>query len=367
VSNYEILNKIDEGAYGIVSRARDKATGRIVALKRLKMEKEKEGFPITSLREIHTLLLSNHENIVNVLEIVVGNSVDDIYIVMEFIEHDLKGLLQSMKHPFTAAEIKTIMFQLLSALHHLHSNWIIHRDLKTSNLLFTNTGYLKLGDFGLARLFGSPLGRMTQLVVTLWYRAPELLLGEKNYSTAIDMWSAGCIFAELILRQPLFSAKSEIEMVKQIFELLGTPNETIWPGFNQLPNNQFMKFEKFSYKLNSRFPIGTVTKQTLNLLNSMLCYDPKNRITAEMALKHEYFKESPPPKDPSMFPTWPSKADGKSGMKERSPSAPQKQEFGDNDERLGGWLADLDEKERQLYQSLDTYGTQAGKEFQLKF
>lgn len=170
VDNYEKLNKIEEGSYGIVYRARDRKTGQIVALKKLKLQNETNGFPVTSLREIHTLLISKHPNIVNVIEIVTTPSLSGIFIVMEYLDHDLKSLMEDMPNPFLLSEAKTLMIQLLSAVACLHRNWIIHRDLKTSNLLMNNRGQIKVADFGLARYFGSPLGSVTQLVVTLWYR-----------------------------------------------------------------------------------------------------------------------------------------------------------------------------------------------------
>lgn len=180
VEEFECLNKIEEGAYGVVYRAKDKKTNEQVALKRLKMEKEKDGFPITSLREVDTLLKCQHPNIVNVREIVVGSNMDKIYMVMEFVEHDLKSLMQyGMKNPFLMSEVKCLMQQLLSGIAHLHDNWIIHRDLKTSNLLLSHKGILKIADFGLAREYGSPLKEYTPVVVTLWYRSPELLLNTK--------------------------------------------------------------------------------------------------------------------------------------------------------------------------------------------
>lgn len=144
VDEFERLNKIEEGTYGVVYRAEEKRTGAIVALKRVKMEKEKEGFPITSLREISTLLKAQHPNIVAVKEIVVGSNIDSIFIVMEYVEHDLKSLMSTMKRHFTLGEVKTLMLQLLSAVAHLHDNWILHRDLKTSNLLFSHKGILKV-------------------------------------------------------------------------------------------------------------------------------------------------------------------------------------------------------------------------------
>jgi len=166
----------------------------------------------------------------------VGNNLNSIFIVMEYVDHDIKTLMEEMPKPFLPSEVKCVMRHLLSAIGHLHDNWVLHRDLKTSNLLYNNKGMLKVADFGLAREYGSPLKPYTLNVVTLWYRAPELLLGAKQYSTAIDMWSIGCIFAELISKQPLLQGRTEIDQIDKIFRLLGTANEKIWPGFSQLPN-----------------------------------------------------------------------------------------------------------------------------------
>lgn len=170
VDEFERLNRIDEGTYGVVYRARDKKTGDIVALKKVKMEKEKEGFPLTSLREINILLSLHHQSIVDVKEVVVGSSLDSIFMVMEYMEHDLKGLMETMKQPYSQSEVKCLMLQLLEGVKYLHDNWVLHRDLKASNLLLNNRGELKICDFGLARQYGSPLKPYTHLVVTLWYR-----------------------------------------------------------------------------------------------------------------------------------------------------------------------------------------------------
>lgn len=309
VEEFHCLNRIEEGTYGVVYRARDKHTDEIVALKRLKMEKEKEGFPITSLREINTLLKAQHPNIVTVREIVVGSNMDKIYIVMDYVEHDLKSLMEVMQQPFLVGEVKTLMLQLLQAVAHLHDNWILHRDLKTSNLLLSHRGILKVGDFGLAREYGSPLKHYTPVVVTMWYRAPELLLGVKEYSTPIDLWSVGCIFGELLTMKPLFPGKSDIDQLNRIFKDLGTPSEKIWPGYTELPLVKKVTFTEYPYNnLRSRFG-HTLSNLGFDLLNKFLTYFPSRRITAEEALRHEFFKETPVPVDPSMFPTWPAKSE----------------------------------------------------------
>ncbi|KAG8082455.1 hypothetical protein GUJ93_ZPchr0014g47246 [Zizania palustris] len=284
VDEFERLNKINEGTYGVVYRARDKKNGEIVALKKVKMEKEREGFPLTSLREINILLSFHHPSIVDVKEVVVGSSLDSIFMVMEYMEHDLKGVMETMKQPYSQSEVKCLMLQLLEGVKYLHDNWVLHRDLKTSNLLLNNRGELKICDFGLSRQYGSPLKPYTQLVVTLWYRAPELLLGTKEYSTAIDMWSVGCIMAELLAKEPLFNGKTEFEQLDKIFRTLGTPNEKIWPGYAKLPGVR-VNFVKQPYnRLRDKFPAASfsgrpnLSEAGFDLLNNLLTYDPEKVI-----------------------------------------------------------------------------------------
>ncbi|XP_073441628.1 cyclin-dependent kinase 11B-like isoform X4 [Dendrobates tinctorius] len=361
VEEFQCLNRVEEGTYGVVYRAKDKKTDEIFALKRLKMEKEKEGFPITSLREINTILKAQHENIVRVREIVVGSNMDKIYIVMNYMEHDLKRLMETMKQPFLPGEVKTLMIQLLRGVRHLHDNWILHRDLKTSNLLLSHAGILKVGDFGLAREYGSPLKPYTPIVVTLWYRAPELLLGAKEYSTAIDLWSVGCIFGELLTQKPLFPGKSEIDQINKIFKDLGTPSEKIWPGYNELPAIKKMTFSEYPYNnLRKRFG-ALLSDQGFDLMNKFLTYCPAKRISADDALKHEYFCETPLPIDPSMFPTWPAKSEQPRVKRATSPRPP---EGGLGYSQLG----DDDLKDTGFHLTTTNQGASAaGPGFSLKF
>jgi len=341
VEEFSCLNRIEEGTYGVVYRAECKKTREIVALKRLKMEKEKEGFPITSLREINTLMKAPHENIVRVKEIVVGSNMDKIFIVMEYVEHDLKSLMDTMKKPFLLGEVKTLLMQLLSAIAHLHDNWILHRDLKTSNLLLSHRGILKVGDFGLAREYGSPLKAYTPVVVTLWYRAPELLLECPKYSTPIDVWSIGCIFGELLTMKPFFPGKSEIDQLNLIFKDLGTPSDKIWPGYSDLPVVKKVTFVNQPYNSLSQRLGNKLNKTGLDLLTRFLAYCPDRRLSAAAALNHDFFTERPIPIDPWAFPTWPAKSEGSTRPKVQSPKAPvgggfADREAGENDDILMG-------------------------------
>jgi cell division cycle 2-like protein len=329
VDAYRPLGKIDEGTYGEVFAAVDKATGERVALKKVKMGtvSANEGFPITALRETNVLLALReayaHPNIVAVREMVVGSSLDKVYMVMELLEHDLKSVLAAMPAPLSTAEVKCLLQQLLSGVAHLHAAWVMHRDLKPSNLLMDNAGRLAICDFGMARLYGDPLKPYTQPVVTLWYRAPELLLGARRYGPEVDVFSVGALFAELLTRKPLFPTESgsEGEMLGLIFNLLGTPTEESWPGWSELPGARDLRIKPrppASLRVALGMGLGggfggttAVSDAGLELLRGMLCLNPAARLTAAEALAHRWFRESPPPADPRLMPSFPSTQDAK--------------------------------------------------------
>jgi len=189
--SYERLERLDEGTYGVVWKAKDLATQEIVALKQIKFDSEmtKEGFPVTALREINVLLSLSHESIVSVKEMVVGSAFDKVFMVMELMEMDLKeAMKRTGDSPFTQSELKGMLHQILSGMKHVHDKWLLHRDMKTSNILVHHSGRIAICDFGLARTYQDPLKALTQMVVTLWYRPPELLFGETVYGPSVDMW-----------------------------------------------------------------------------------------------------------------------------------------------------------------------------------
>ncbi|KAF9196872.1 Cyclin-dependent kinase 10 [Haplosporangium sp. Z 11] len=332
VDDFEKLNKIGEGTYGVVYRAKDKRTNEIVALKRIRMERENDGLPISSLREIKLLKTLRHDNIVLVKEVAVGSDLDQIFLVMEYCEQDMAALMDNVKKPYTPAEVKCLMYQLLKGIEYCHDHYVIHRDLKLSNLLLNAQGILKIADFGLARSFGLPSRPMTPKVVTLWYRAPELLFGDLNYTTAVDMWSAGCIFGELMKHGPLLPGKAEKQQVDLIIELLGTPHEKIWQGFNHLPMASIKLPEQRFNNLKNRFP--NITDAARSLLSGLLTYDPKKRLSVKQALAHPYFIEAPPAKHPSLLPTHPEIRNITSTRHEENPKL-KRQPPGDDTESIG--------------------------------
>ncbi|XPS69775.1 Cyclin-dependent kinase [Ascochyta lentis] len=234
MDHYQKLEKLGEGTYGVVYKARDlDNNGRLVALKKIRLEAEDEGVPSTAIREISLLREMKHPNIMRLLNIVHADG-HKLYLVCEYLDLDLKKYMDALPisdggRGKTLPEgcsvhlglgdvvIKKFMMQLCQGVRYCHSHRVLHRDLKPQNLLIDKDGNLKLADFGLARAFGVPLRTYTHEVVTLWYRAPEVLLGGRQYSTGVDVWSVGCIFAELCTRKPLFPGDSEIDEIFRIF------------------------------------------------------------------------------------------------------------------------------------------------------
>ncbi|CCA67263.1 related to CDC28-Cyclin-dependent protein kinase [Serendipita indica DSM 11827] len=288
--NYTKIEKVGEGTYGVVYKGKDNRTGNIVAMKKIRLESEDEGVPSTAIREISLLKELDDDNIVKLLDTLHYEA--KLYLVFEFLDNDLKRYQEKMnaaRTPLSTDLIKKFTYQLCSGLVFCHSHRIIHRDLKPQNLLIDKDANLKIADFGLARAFGIPLRTYTHEVVTLWYRAPEVLLGARQYSTAIDMWSVGCILAEMIMKgNPLFNGDSEIDQIFKIFRIMGTPNDTIWPGVSELPDFK-PSFPQWGPQDLSSI-IKNVDKDGLDVINQCLSYDQARRISAKRMRQHAWFE-----------------------------------------------------------------------------
>jgi len=293
VDEYEKTQKIGQGTYGIVYKAKNINTNEIVALKKIKFDDDDEGIPSTALREVSLLKELQHNNIVNLKKVIFYES--QLYLVFEYLNHDLKKHLKNYGKKFSNKEIKSYVYQILLGIQHCHENRILHRDLKPQNILVDTTNndkhVLKLADFGLARTYNLPNKTWTHEVITLWYRPPEILLGCKVYSIYVDIWSIACIFIELINGKPVFKGDSQICQLMHIFKVMGTPtrDNNIWNDVFKLKYFQHT-FPKWKPK-NIKTVVPNLNQFGCDLLAKMLVLDPKKRITSKQALKHPYFND----------------------------------------------------------------------------
>ncbi|GMN40682.1 hypothetical protein TIFTF001_009907 [Ficus carica] len=301
MEKYEKLEKVGEGTYGKVYKAKDKSSGQLVALKKTRLEMDEEGVPPTALREVSLLqMLSQSLYVVRLLCVEHADNRKDaskppkpvLYLVFEYLDTDLKKFIDSHRkgpnpRPLSPNLVRSFLYQLCKGVAHCHSHGVLHRDLKPQNLLLDQErGILKIADLGLGRAFTVPLKSYTHEIVTLWYRAPEVLLGSTHYSTGVDMWSVGCIFAEMVRRQALFPGDSEFQQLLHIFRLLGTPSEKQWPGVSSLRDwHVYPQWEP----QNLARAVPSLGADGVDLLLKMLKYDPAERISAKAALEHPYF------------------------------------------------------------------------------
>lgn len=295
---------LGEGTYGVVFKAIDTTTGKTVAIKKIRLGKQKEGVNFTALREIKLLKELNDHNIIELIDAFPHKG--NLHLVFEFMETDLEAVIRDRNIFLSPADIKSYLQMTLKGLAFCHKKWVLHRDMKPNNLLIGSNGQLKLADFGLARLYGSPERRFTHQVFARWYRAPELLFGAKNYGPGVDVWAAACIFAELLLRKPFLQGNSDIDQLGKIFAAFGTPKPSQWADMVYLPD-----YVEYQYvpgqPLRTLFPMAS--DDALDLLSKMFMYDPKARISAQQALEHRYFSSLPPPTEPAQLPKPPPKRD----------------------------------------------------------
>ena len=309
VTAFQKKHQVGEGTYGSVFVGADKITGEIVALKRINTEEEENGFPITAIREVKILKALNHSNIVQLKEIVTSKDQGDIpknvFMVFEYLEYDLTGIIESPEIKISQDHIKSWSNQLLKGVHYMHINKIIHRDLKASNLLINKRGELKIADWGLARSWNKEMKRLTNRVITLWYRPPELLLGCIDYTTKIDMWSVGCIIAEMFRRGGLLKGSTEQNQLDLIFKTMGHPTREDWPNIDKMcplwknyePKSGEQVFpRRLREELKTRLPASAMnwmTPHAVDMIDNLLAHNPDKRWSAAQALTAEYFFDDP--------------------------------------------------------------------------
>lgn len=314
IGEMKIEKMVGSGTFGVVYKALDKSESQptYVALKKIKMERETQGFPVTAIREIKTLnLMKNHKNIVTLREVVTfgetetepsvidkGFDIGDVFMVFEFVDYDLSGLLKSSSLKLTDKHIKSYLYQLLSGVAFLHENKILHRDIKSANLLVSRQNVLKIADWGLARTVDADVHKLTNPVVTLWYRSPELILGSKQYNGGVDVWSVGCIFGEMQTGMAMFRGESEVSQLDLVFQLTGSPKGELLDLYARLPDWEKINFTKdYENRIKKNLSGNFHHNETaLDLLESLLNIDYPNRISAHDALKHPYFTQGDIPR-----------------------------------------------------------------------
>lgn len=301
---FEKLDKIGQGTYSNVYKARDLITGKIVALKKVRFDNLEPESVKFMAREILVLRRLDHPNVIKLEGLVTSRMSSSLYLVFEYMEHDLAGLAACSGVKFTEPQVKCYMKQLLSGLEHCHNRGVLHRDIKGSNLLIDNEGILKIADFGLASFYNPDYRQpMTSRVVTLWYRPPELLLGATYYDVGVDLWSAGCILGELLAGKPIMPGRTEVEQLHKIFKLCGSPSEEYWKK-SKLPHATIFKPQQ-PYKRCIPETFKDFPPSSLPLIETLLSIDPDERGTSSSALKSEFFASKPFACEPSSLPKYP--------------------------------------------------------------
>ena len=282
-NKYTKVSKIGGGSFGAVYLVKEKDTGKLYAMKKFYLDNLGNG---GAKKQYEILSKFNHENIHKVIDMFIAPNKNQ-YLITPYIQNNLYDYV-SKKLPEKA--IKQIIYQIICGINYLHSLKFIHRDIKPDNILISSEGKIVLTDFDLCRQESKGKDDpMTRTAVTLYYRAPEIFFGDSFYTNKIDIWSIGCVFAELIIGKPLFKANNELGTLSNIIENIGCPNEENWPGVSQLPN--YLPFTGGEFKLGKLLEEGGLSKEGINMVTKMLTLDPKKRPNCEEMLKDEYFKK----------------------------------------------------------------------------
>ena len=289
---YEVMSKLGEGSYGIVFKARIKATGALVAIKKIRLDTTGgEGIPATTIREVTLLQELDHQHIVKLLDVVCVTH--RVYLVFELLAEDLRHLISRLHKEKRVLSIETsreYTRQMLLALWYCHQNRVLHRDLKPGNVLVASPQLIKIADFGLARSLDQHVMTYTSEVVTLWYRPPELLLGEKHYTPAVDVWAVGLILAEMVNGKALLPGSSDLDQLTRTFKIFGTPTEKTWPGVSAL------KHYSTSLPMHNPVSLQQVVpgqdEKFYDFLGKLLSVNPKERISVHEALQHPWISET---------------------------------------------------------------------------
>jgi len=306
VSKYEKLRLLGEGTFGVVSLARSTRTSELVAVKKVRLGHYRDGVSVTALREVKLLQEVRHPNVIHLVDVFASGGGTSLNLVLEYCLTDLEAIIRDRSLILSPADVKGMMQMLLAGTAALHDAWILHRDLKPGNVLLGCDGELKLADLGLAKTHAAAPapGGMTHQVITRWYRPPELLYGARAYGAAVDMWSIGCIFAELLLRTPYMPGDSDVDQLAKIFAARGTPVAVVtgsgeggvgvgreWPGLDTLPG--YIQFDPLPPP-DTGLLFSAAGEDAMGLMDALLAFDPAGRIGAAEALKHPYFSRGVP-------------------------------------------------------------------------
>lgn len=317
MTDYTTIEQLGKGTFGVVMKAKQNKTDKLVAIKKLIIHDTKNGFPVTAFREITIMKKFKHLNNLQLLDLIFEPSSDTskpgiFYTVTPYISSDLNGLLNNPNVKLTVPHIKCIMLQVLEGINYVHQQNYLHRDIKTANILLDYFGVVKIADFGLARIYhgrppispemgpGGGKYEYTGLVVTRWYRPPELLLGERKYTTSVDMWGIGCVLGEMYKKRPILEGASDLDQANIIFKLVGSPNEETMPGYRNLNGNGVNLTVKYEGNIDTEF--SKLGRSGCQLLKNLLALNPYKRVNALAAINHPYFTSQPFPCKPSELP-----------------------------------------------------------------